>query len=487
MKNAIDYLTEKGWKISSDPRQYDNYPKNYGYRNYIENGINYDSFCGGYHRAFDVYSNATNDVPSVTSGTVVTAETHGNFGGTLEVRDANGNDWIYGHLQRDSLRFKKGDLVNQGDVVGLQGSSNYDDNPMAVHLHIQLRPKGTDLSDEKAEVCTGLPIETYDISKLNKKQDNSNNGSVKELKHIYSSHIKGNKITSRKPSIQGIVIHNDYGSMTPSSYLPWLYGREKAGTHVNGWASVYVNRNECLWYHPTDYVEWHCGNTWANNNLIGLEVCESYPGRISDKIFLENEEATLKVAADILKSYDLPVNRSTVNLHRQYFGTSCPHRSWDIHVGKGAANTTANNNKMKDYFVKRIKHYYDGGKLETGNAETIQQEDVKQEVNEHKNDQVVSSTDWKKNTDGVLYKAEQATFTVTANEGIITRYTGPWTGWPQAGLLQKGQSINYSEIQKYDGHVWVSWDTFEGETVYMPVRTWNSKTGKLGPLWGTIK
>ena len=85
-----------------------------------------------------------------------------------------------------------------------------------------------------------------------------------------------------------------------------------------------------------------------------------------------------------MKSYDLPVNRSTVNLHRQYFGTSCPHRSWDIHVGKGAANTTANNNKMKDYFVKRIKHYYDGGKLETGNVETIQQEDVKQEVNEHK-------------------------------------------------------------------------------------------------------
>ena len=37
---------------------------------------------------------------------------------------------------------------------------------------------------------------------------------------------------------------------------------------------------------------------------------------------------------------------------------------------------------MKDYFVKRIKHYYDGGKLETGNGETIQQEDVKQEVNE---------------------------------------------------------------------------------------------------------
>ena len=48
------------------------------------------------------------------------------------------------------------------------------------------------------------------------------------------------------------------------------------------------------------------------------------------------------------------------------------------------------------------------------------------------NEQTVSSTDWEKNADGVLYKAEQATFTVTASEGIITRYTGPWTGWPKS-------------------------------------------------------
>ncbi|EGQ4227038.1 SH3 domain-containing protein, partial [Staphylococcus pseudintermedius] len=41
--------------------------------------------------------------------------------------------------------------------------------------------------------------------------------------------------------------------------------------------------------------------------------------------------------------------------------------------------------------------------------------------------------------------------------------------------------------QKFDGHVWVSWETFEGETVYMPVRTWDVKTGKVGELWGEIK
>lgn len=182
------------------------------------------------------------------------------------------------------------------------------------------------------------------------------------MKSIYSNHINGNKLTGKKASISGVVIHNDYGSMTPSQYLPWLYNREKNGTYTAGWASVYVNRHETLWYHPTDYIEWHCGHGWANSNLIGFEVCESYPGRISDQAFMENEEATLKVAAEVMKSYGLPVNRSTVRLHNEFFGTSCPHRSWELHVGKGASYTTANQNKMKDYFISRIKHYYNGRK-----------------------------------------------------------------------------------------------------------------------------
>lgn len=180
MLTAIDYLTKKGWKISSDPRNYKGYPKNYGYRNYIENGVNYDSFCNGYHRAFDVYSNATDNVPAVTSGTVITSNTHGNFGGTIEIRDSNGNDWIYGHLQRQSLKFSVGDKVNQGDIVGLQGSSNYYDNPMSAHLHIQLRPKETK-TDEVSLVCSGMPIEKYDITKLNQKLDQSKNKGASKM------------------------------------------------------------------------------------------------------------------------------------------------------------------------------------------------------------------------------------------------------------------------------------------------------------------
>lgn len=185
MLTAISYLTKKGWEISSDPRTFDDYPKNYGYRNYVEDGINYDAFCSGYHRAFDVFNNKTDEIPAVASGTVILSEPFGNFGGTMEIRDSNGNDWIYGHMQRDSLKFSKGDKVIQGNIIGLQGDTNYDDNPMSAHLHIQLREKGTDITSEVSRVCSGIPIESYDITKLNQKLDQSKNkGEVKMSKKI---------------------------------------------------------------------------------------------------------------------------------------------------------------------------------------------------------------------------------------------------------------------------------------------------------------
>ncbi|PTI95834.1 hypothetical protein BU054_12850, partial [Staphylococcus simulans] len=222
---------------------------------------------------------------------------------------------------------------------------------------------------------------------------------------------------------------------------------------------------------------------------IGFEICESYPGRLSDKLFLENEEATLKVVADVMKSYDLPVNRSTVRLHNEFFGTSCPHRSWELHVGKGAPYTTANQNKMKDYFISRIKYYYNGGKLQTGNAKVIKQNDVKKEVKKNEQQQVVKTTDWKKNKHGTWWKNEQATFK-NGNEPIQVWHVGPFRiDGNEAGKLPAGASINYDEVMLQDGHVWVGYDSFESERLYLPVRTWNGVAPPnhgVGDIWGSI-
>ena len=219
-------------------------------------------------------------------------------------------------------------------------------------------------------------------------------------------------------------------------------------------------------------------------------MCESYPGRISDALFLENEEATLKVATDVVKPYVLAVNHNTVRLHNEFFGTSCPHRSWDLHVGKNAPYITANISMMKDYFIKRIKHYYDGGKLKVNKSEIIKQEDVKQKVKHQEEKQVVQKTDWNKNKYGTWWKNEQASFKNGSEEIQV------WTEGPfrikgnEAGKLQPGTIINYDEVMLQDGHVWVGYDSFEEGRLYLPVREWNGVAPPnhgIGELWETIK
>lgn len=102
-------------------------------------------------------------------------------------------------------------------------------------------------------------------------------------------------------------------------------------------------------------MAWHCGNSWGNGNLLGYEACQSMGA--SDAEFLANEEMTLKQMAEDFKFYGITPNRNTVYLHRALSSTSCPHRSWAIHVGYGAPDTEANRNKLVDHFVSRIKFY----------------------------------------------------------------------------------------------------------------------------------
>ncbi|MFU1769080.1 N-acetylmuramoyl-L-alanine amidase [Mammaliicoccus sciuri] len=277
MLTAITYLTKKGWEISSDPRTYDQYPKNYGYRNYREDGINYDAYCSGYHRAFDVYSNETNQIPAVTSGTVILSEPFGNFGGTIEIRDSNGNDWIYGHMQRDTLQFSKGDKVIQGDIIGLQGNSNYDNNPMSEHLHIQLRQKGEDISKEVTRVCSGMPIENYDISKLNQKLDKSNNkGAVKMSRkimivagHGYNDPGAVGNGTNERDFIRANIVDRVANYLKQAGHTVGIYGKDQDMYQDTAYGEQVGNKTDygLYWVKSQGYeivVEFHLDSAAAS-------------------------------------------------------------------------------------------------------------------------------------------------------------------------------------------------------------------------------
>lgn len=180
------------------------------------------------------------------------------------------------------------------------------------------------------------------------------------MKHIYSNYYKtDDKITELKKDILGVVLHDDAENYTAQNYITWLNNRIKKNELEKGWASVYIDQDTCYWFHPTQYTEWHCGNTFANTHYIGIERCQSkINGVLTDSAFMKVEEVSFWLAAAILKKYQLPVNRETVRIHKEFYDTECPARSWLIHLQQ-ASNTLSNVNRLKDYFIYKIKYYYD--------------------------------------------------------------------------------------------------------------------------------
>lgn len=150
---------------------------------------------------------------------------------------------------------------------------------------------------------------------------------------------------------KGVIIHNDYGRMSALAYEDWLDGRSPS----LGIAHYYIDRHTIARYVNTNRSAYHAGDGQVtgggNASYIGFEVIQSRGpefGDITRAQFLENEDMTLRQAAEDLKFYGLTPNRTTVKLHRHFSSTSCPHLSQDIH----GANTA-----VQDYFIQKIKYF----------------------------------------------------------------------------------------------------------------------------------
>ncbi|MCJ0913292.1 SH3 domain-containing protein [Mammaliicoccus sciuri] len=326
--------------------------------------------------------------------------------------------------------------------------------------------------------------------------EDAEKGAVKKSTKIETINKTINyKMANRSGNLKGVVIHNTAGSATAKQDYTNLQSTSVA-RYEAGIAHYYIDRNTVWRAIDTFSVAWHTANQDGNNSYIGYEVNESL--NASDKNFLANEQATFKKAAADLLYYGLPVNRSTVRLHCEFVPTACPHRSMTIHTGwnpvtKGAAPSNIVN-QLKDYFIKEITKYYNDPSLPAGSPSTdsvvkaTKPSTVK--PNQAKTNTVVSKNvgnGWKKNKYGILWKKEKGTFTCKAKDGIVTRYKGPSIHNPIAGGLEYNQSVNYDEIQDYEGYIWISWEVYSGATVYMPIGKSNGKGQRVGSAWGTFK
>jgi murein DD-endopeptidase MepM/ murein hydrolase activator NlpD len=96
------------------------------------------------HEGVDYGAGAGTPVMSIGDGTVIRSNNSGDgYGNVIEVRHPNGFVTRYAHLSRFSAKGKRGNRVNQGDVIAYVGSTGLSTAP---HLHFEILVGGRQTS-----------------------------------------------------------------------------------------------------------------------------------------------------------------------------------------------------------------------------------------------------------------------------------------------------------------------------------------------------
>ncbi|MFN2451366.1 MAG: M23 family metallopeptidase, partial [Candidatus Dormibacteria bacterium] len=111
-----------------------------------------------FHTGLDIGAAANTPVRAAADGVVIlaTASVDGagrlvGYGNHVVIAHPDGLVTLYGHL--NSLTVQAGDIVRQGQVIGLEGSTGWSTGP---HLHFEVR-RGTDFLDPRSFLGKQLP------------------------------------------------------------------------------------------------------------------------------------------------------------------------------------------------------------------------------------------------------------------------------------------------------------------------------------------
>ena len=108
--------------------------------------------AGRNHQGFDLLGTRGSPIYAVDAGRVTRSGFQGNGSLILDITDKKGSMWFYGHF--DKIFVGQGDTVKAGQLIGTMGDTG---SPGAVHLHIELRPRGWSGSAQDARpIILGL-------------------------------------------------------------------------------------------------------------------------------------------------------------------------------------------------------------------------------------------------------------------------------------------------------------------------------------------
>ncbi len=118
----------------------------------------------GHHKGIDIAGEVKTPVHSVDKGIVTKSYYSGSYGNVVFIKHDNNLETVYAHLNKRNV--KEGQLVNQGDIIGLMGNTG---DSSGVHLHFEIHKEKWTYKKENAidpvmalgEAAIGQPVVAF--------------------------------------------------------------------------------------------------------------------------------------------------------------------------------------------------------------------------------------------------------------------------------------------------------------------------------------
>ncbi|MDK2123381.1 M23 family metallopeptidase [Parachitinimonas caeni] len=115
------------------------------------------------HKGIDFAASTGTKVKSTADGTVLFAGTKAGYGNVVEVKHFGDYSTVYAHLSAISKGVKTGAKIQQGDIVGLVGSTGYATGP---HLHYEFKIAGEQKDPLALKLPTPNPLSRTDMPRF---------------------------------------------------------------------------------------------------------------------------------------------------------------------------------------------------------------------------------------------------------------------------------------------------------------------------------
>ncbi|MDR0890528.1 MAG: M23 family metallopeptidase [Endomicrobium sp.] len=105
------------------------------------------------HLGIDYAAPLGTPVSAIGNGIILRLSTHGDFGNLIVIKHLNGYETYYGHLLKFENGLKKGDKVNQGQIIGYVGMTGLATGP---HLDFRIKKNGNFLNFLKIKQMSNI-------------------------------------------------------------------------------------------------------------------------------------------------------------------------------------------------------------------------------------------------------------------------------------------------------------------------------------------